>query len=208
MDIEELDILIRHIYDKFDSINNNWKSNENFTPINMKKKKVVDIFNNNQISDTIFYYHKYVFDLYGEIYQDTKNLNLVNDIEVRIKSYTSVQDKINRYYLESKHSFGEVPINKCLNDILGFRIIFNDSINLLKTIDYIRNNYPNLICIDSSKNGYIATHVYFINNDNYKFRWELQLWNKEDEKSNKICHEKYKQKYTKYEEGKEEDEYV
>lgn len=116
-----------------------------------------------------------------------------------------MQDKISKYYLDEKHGYGEVPINKCINDILGFRIIFNKSIDLIKIIEYINSNYSNLICINSSKNGYIATHVYFIKDNNFQFRWELQLWNMEDVENNKECHEKYKQEYTKYEvENREE----
>lgn len=35
--------------------------------------------------------------------------------------------------------------------------------------------------------------------DNYDFPWELQIWNPEDEQSNKKSHEKYKQGYTTWE---------
>lgn len=72
-------------------------------------------------------------------------------------------------------------------------------IKLEDVITYINNRYSNAVCINSSKDGYVAVHVYFVHDDNYKFRWELQLWNKSTYLNNKQCHEIYKQEYTKYE---------
>lgn len=92
-----------------------------------------------------------------------------------------------------------MAINKCLNDIIGFRLIFKRDEDFKKIISYIKNKYSNIKCIDSSKNKYIAVHLYFTNDNNYLFRWELQLWNSSDEYNNKESHEKYKQEYTNYE---------
>lgn len=60
-------------------------------------------------------------------------------------------------------------------------------------------NYPNLKCINSTKGKYVATHIYFGNDDNTKFQWELQLWSKENLESNLLSHAKYKQDYIKWE---------
>lgn len=199
INIEELDKLISYISYLFDKINFEWENSANFKAINMKKKKVTDIRDNNELSDIIFDYRNFINEYYQGILIDVNDINFINTVEVRVKAYNSLQDKISRYCDEDKHEFGHVPINKCVNDLLGFRIVFNDSIDLDYVIKYIVNNYPNLLCFDSSKQGYIATHVYFVNNDNKRFRWELQLWNKENYYNNKICHEKYKQDYTKYE---------
>ena len=123
-----------------------------------------------------------------------------------IISMSSLQDKINRYYAEKKHEYGKISINKCVNDILGIRLIFNEEENLHEIMNYINKKYNNLKSIDSSKDGYVATHAYFIKNDNSKFQWELQLWNKKDVENNKECHEKYKQEYTKFENTSEVDD--
>ncbi len=53
-------------------------------------------------------------------------------------------------------------------------------------------------CIDSSKNDYVATHIYF-KKDNYNFQWELQIWDKKHEKFNYLSHKEYKQMYTDWE---------
>ena len=84
--------------------------------------------------------------------------------------------------MTEKHEFGAVPINKCFNDLYGIRIIFNENIDHNKIKSFIENKYKEkLKCIDSSKEeGYVATHVYFKNN-NYSFLWELQIWDKSHE---------------------------
>ena len=107
-----------------------------------------------------------------------------------------------------------ISFNKSPNSIaaktriaIGFRLIFSNDVDLVDIISYINNRYDNVVCINSSKDAYIATHVYVVSNDNYMFRWELQLWNKSDYYNNKESHEKYKQEYTKYEyELKEEEQ--
>ena len=58
--------------------------------------------------------------------------------------------------------------------------------------------YSDLKCINSSKDEYNATHIYF-KKDNYTFQWELQVWNKVDEANNINSHERYKQDYVKWE---------
>lgn len=206
MDINELDKLIEFIYNNFGLINKNWENNKKYKKINMRKYMVSDIIEDNELLDIIYEYRNYVLNLYNGLLNGIASLNLNNKVEVRVKAYSSVQDKVNRYNEEKKHEYGKIPINKCINDILGFRIIFNKDIDFIKTIDYINNKYTDLKCINSSKNGYIAIHVYFTKNDNYKFRWELQLWNSKDVENNKECHERYKQEYTKFENENEEDD--
>lgn len=206
MNLEELDKTISFIYNKFTLINNQWKRQKNYDELNMKKNKVKDILTNNKISSIIYNYHSYLFSLYNEFLAESEHLTLNNNLELRLKNYNSLQDKVNRYCLYEKHEYGEIPINKCINDILGFRLIFNQEVDFKMIRKYIHNKYKDLVCIDSSKDGYIATHIYFTKFDNYNFRWELQLWNKKDEKNNKECHEKYKQEYTTYETEIEEDE--
>lgn len=205
-EIEQLDYLINYILNKYDSINSDWEKSILYKSLNMKKNKVNDLYENSELSDIVFNYRNFINDYYSEIYNDISSLNIDNEIEMRIKTNNSLQDKIVRYCNQEKHEYGHIPINKCVNDLIGFRIIFNNDIDLIKIIDYINSKYNNIICRDSSKNGYIATHIYFVSDNNYRFRWELQLWNKSAYINNKECHEIYKQAYTKYEfESKEEE---
>ena len=197
--INELEKLIDYIIEKHDMINSEWMTSNNYNKYNMKSKKVTDILKDSKLSDYIFDYRNFINIYYTSLFQEINNLRLKNQVEIRVKMYNSLQDKINRYCIETKHEYGHIPINKCVNDLLGFRIIFKKSIDMNQIIDYIKNKYNNLLCIDSSKDGYIATHIYFTKDSNYDFRWELQLWNLESYDNNKKCHEIYKQDYTKYE---------
>lgn len=61
-----------------------------------------------------------------------------------------------------------------------------------------------LKCIDSTKGEYVAIHIYFGNDDNTKFQWELQVWDEKHEISNLDSHACHKQGYTKWEKDNEE----
>ena len=197
--IEELDKLIIFIQQKYDDLLKEWQQSDLYEPINQKKMLVKDINENNNILNTILNYRSFINENNLDLKIAFNALNLKNEINTRVKAQNSIEYKINNY-MTAKHEFGKVPINKCFNDLYGIRIIFNENVdhNVIKS--FIETKYKEkLKCIDSSKEeGYIATHVYFKNN-NYSFLWELQIWDKSHEKSNIELHEQYKQEYTKWE---------
>ena len=78
-------------------------------------------------------------------------------------------------------------------------MIFTETINYEMINNFININFPKLKCIKSEKEEYTAIHIYFGNNDNKKFQWELQLWDKKHEQTNLKSHAKHKQDYTKWE---------
>ena len=123
------------------------------------------------------------------------------EIKCRIKVTDSIQSKIERY-LNMEHQ-GRVPVNKCINDIFGIRVIANSTISHEEICRHVFDTHG-LKCIDSSKtnpeNGkliYIATHIYF-KNGNMDFPWELQIWFTENAEKNYASHEQHKQRYTKW----------
>ena len=63
----------------------------------------------------------------------------------------------------------------------------------------IKLEFSDLKCINSNKMDYNAVHIYFGNDNNKNFQLELQIWDKEHEKTNLESHTKYKQDYTKWE---------
>ena len=130
------------------------------------------------------------FDIIAEILslQDSKTV-----ITSRIKQLNSIEYKIERY--QKGDLAGGMPINKCLNDLFGVRIIIDEIYDDKELREYLAERYPKLKVIDSSKDRYKATHLYFYN-DNYSFPWELQIWKKVDESGNLLSHKKYKQGYT------------
>lgn len=93
---------------------------------------------------------------------------------------------------------GKYPIIKCLNDLFGFRYIYEGETDVQEVTDILmRGNFP-YKCIDASKNGYVAVHIY-IEGTNREFPWEFQIWNKKDSSQNYSAHKIYKQDYTEWE---------
>ena len=128
---------------------------------------------------------------------DFKQFNTENaKVNIRTKAKNSIEYKIKNYI--ENHENGKVPINKCLNDLFGIRIICTKKIENEQIKQLVKLKFKHLKCIDSSKQDYKATHIYF-RQDNFNFQWELQIWNKEDEMNNINSHEKYKQDYIKWE---------
>ena len=126
-------------------------------------------------------------------------LKLQNEVNSRVKALNSIEFKINNY-MTAKHEYGEVALNKCFNDLYGIRIILKENVEYSTIKEFIDEKYSKILkCYNASKKDYVATHIYF-KEDNYSFQWELQIWDKEHYESNIISHERYKQEYTKWEE--------
>jgi len=114
----------------------------------------------------------------------------------RVKDYASLIYKAHQKNAETN---GEFPINKCINDLLGFRIVdINYSQNIEKVkehLEYLKRNKHRIRHINSSKNGYKGYHVYFNGLNNCCFPLELQIWDSKDERRNLELHKEYKQNY-------------
>lgn len=196
---EDLGLVIEHITSLYNTLASKWIEQYGYKNlINLKKKTVSDIYNQDYILEYIKNYMFFLFD-------ETLGLNPCAELELknsvtrfRLKTTNSVDSKIITY--NQKTHRGKIPINKCLNDLCGFRIVLNSNFCYEDILGYISEDCPNLKCIDSSKNGYIATHIYFsLPQDNKLFPWELQVWRQCDEKHNIENHSIYKQRYTKWE---------
>ena len=97
--------------------------------------------------------------------------NFENDVSSKIKNVNSIQFKIENYY--KNHQDGKIPINKCLNDILGIRIVLKEDMPLENIITYIKEEFPNLKVINSSKNKLfmytLEKEIIIYFNENYKY---------------------------------------
>ena len=193
----ELNKLILLIQSEYEKINNNWHCDISYFPLNMKKIRVNDVYNDDVLLMHIFFYRSFINDNISEMIKKIQQENFSNIVNTRVKAINSIQYKIDNYKL--KHEDGKVALKKCLNDLFGIRMIFNDDIEYIKIKEFINNNYPNLKCIKSVKKKYNAVHIYFGNDNNMNFQWELQLWDKKHEKSNLESHAMYKQDYIKWE---------
>lgn len=175
--------------------------------INLKKKCICDIYNIKKSEFTLEFI-KYInsfkeiaedieFDLiceFGQNIQTTENFKFIS----RIKTTESLIQKVLK---KMKEDEGKFSINKCINDLLGLRIIDGDYKENKKYIDNIieelkkagfkiKNIERDLVT------GYKAYHIYIIRN-NYTFPIEIQIWDKEHEQKNIDLHSKHKEDYVK-----------
>lgn len=195
--LDELDRLINFIKIEHLQLTNKWERNEYYTKINLKDNQVRDLQENKLILDIIVNYREFINQNNIQLVMDFKKFNSENaTVNIRTKAKNSIEFKIENYM--KNHENGKVPINKCFNDLLGIRIICNKQLTYDEILKLVDTKYSNLKCIDSSKDEYKATHIYF-KKDNYTFQWELQVWNKVDEANNINSHERYKQDYVKWE---------
>ncbi|AJK27755.1 hypothetical protein ABNB59_22105 [Paenibacillus larvae] len=164
---------------------------------NLKKQLVRDAFEdglnivNEDYYSLIQNYHEMLRAFIVETELEYEYADL--DLRIRIKQTESIMHKL-IYYKTGRSEEGKVPINKCLNDLLGFRIFidgFDHNCNKLNDLCQTLNAKYSIK--DRSNGNYRGTHVYFYS-DNKAFPWELQIWNKADESTNEQSHKTHKSK--------------
>lgn len=176
-------------------------------PFNLKKTLVRDIVEQVEESNTYIInkeFHTFLNLYLSRVDELTIDIDLVYtyidlDFRLRVKQPESIIYKLIHYY-SGKQENGKTPLNKCLNDLLGFRIILpnfdHDCLLFNKMCSYIEKTYK-IKYRNSSKGEYKATHVYFYGDNNKNLPWELQIWLPEDYQNNYDSHEKHKQEYIK-----------
>jgi hypothetical protein len=164
---------------------------------NQSKVLVKDVFNSIEYFQDVL---NYVDFLNNKTYADWMQLSKNNSINrTRVKQINSIYYKTVKYAQKKVNGeVGTIPMNKCFNDLFGLRVISNYELKYEAVALFIKEKFPNLKCIDSSKGEYKAIHIYF-KLDNMHYQWELQLWNKDDATNNYESHKKHKQEYTKWE---------
>ena len=195
--LEELEKLIKFIQTEYIQFSKKWQNSDYYTKINLKNNLISDLAENEEILNAVFNYREFINENNIQLLMNFKQFNTENaKVNIRTKAKNSIEYKIKNYI--ENHENGKVPINKCLNDLFGIRIICTEKIEKDQIAELIKFKFKNLKYIDSSKKDYKATHIYF-RQGNFNFQWELQIWNKEDEINNINSHEKYKQDYIKWE---------
>jgi Region found in RelA / SpoT proteins len=166
---------------------------------NLKKKQVRNMIVdeprviNHHFMEYLQKYHELLGRLIVNIEYEYDYMHL--DFRLRIKQKDSIVNKL-LHYRYGKSEEGQVALNKCLNDLLGFRIIVNDFNHFCSDFESICIELKNQYKIEhknSTKDGYVATHVYFYGDNKY-FPWELQIWNSNDANNNVISHKEHKSK--------------
>lgn len=197
--MNELEILILCVSEENNRINEIWKKHHHYKDLNMSKNLVCDLYNDPEKLSTIFIYRNFILDSNFNPSLLFSDLNLKNKVFSRIKTINSIQYKIENYY--KNHQQGKIPINKCLNDLIGIRIILEEDVTLSQISEWIKKEFPELKVIPAYRNEYKAIHVYFGKENSYLFQWELQIWLRKDSSTNLASHREYKQEYVKWEQN-------
>lgn len=193
---EDLGKLIVAVQSNYDRICNIW-TDKSELQINLKKKLVINAREDAEILNNIWKYRSIINDELINIMFDLQRINYEkSSVTSRVKAQNSIEFKLENY--ANNHEGGRIPLKKCLNDLLGIRIVIEDEFSHQDVKEYVEKKFHGYKCIDSSKLSYTATHIYFENGNAY-FPWELQIWMKRDEKNNFNSHKKYKQDYTRWE---------
>lgn len=195
--LEVIEKAIRDINGIHEELSESYFTNE-FESINLKKHRIETVISSDGIKPVFLeYLHEYQTSLntvmacsdFEYDYED-------NDGRIRVKQRESVQNKLLYYY--KTNSDGKIPLQKCLNDLLGFRLIFEDfdssTLEFEEMMNRLKNELSLMKWYSRDDGSYKATHVYFKNGNNIYFPWELQIWNSHDSDANETSHAEHKAK--------------
>lgn len=192
-----LSSLVEEINSTHDLFSNSWLNNQE-TKVNLKTKRINHIIDSEKVIALDFLniinsYHSELLSLYTTT--DFEFDYVDYEIRTRIKQKDSIINKLIQYRIDN--SEGKISINKCLNDMFGVRIIFDDLDHECPEFNACLKLLEEEYCLKVVKRnleGYSATHLYFKNESNFKFPWELQIWSKQDERYNIDSHKEHKSK--------------
>lgn len=158
------------------------------------------------------YIEKYHGELNNYIWIENNFIEKYEDLDarIRVKQKDSIYNKI--VFYGEKNEAGKIPIQKCLNDLLGFRLVF-DNLNCadsqyINLMENLKKELKLMRWHNRDVEGYKGFHIYFKNKNNLFYPWELQLWNRRDASINEKSHKEHKSKRDyfswpqKYKEGK------
>lgn len=195
--LEVIEKAIKEINDIHRSISEDHFELKNNT-FNLKSFLVKDCISSEEISPEFL---EYINEYHNKLnlviaYSDFEYEYDDSDARIRVKQKESIQNKLLAYYLTKNG--GKIPVQKCLNDMLGFRLVFSDfdpdSVAFKEMMANLKSELSLMKWYSRDKEGYKGTHIYFKNGDNIYFPWELQIWNKADSKSNEDAHDEHKAK--------------
>ncbi|QTJ33067.1 hypothetical protein B8A39_09410 [Dolosigranulum pigrum] len=165
--------------------------------INFGKKQVNHLFENKNFKNTFFDHLDKYYTRLRKYTREDKFINI--DRDFRIKERESLVYKLEKYYQGSEK--GKIPIQKCINDLLGFRIITDT--NLMNSKEFkeiceqLKKEKVIYFYYVRQDGDYRGIHLYFKGKSNNYLPWELQIWYNEHEDANRRSHATHKQYYLK-----------
>lgn len=188
--------IINLLETQYNSFTCNWNKDNS---LNMNSQTIYNIYNKdtNYIEDDFYnLLKKYYDDCSVFIVNQKINFKSITDknIRSRLKETDSLIEKIHK---KMSHDNGKFPINKVVNDIIGYRIIDDnfESENEEKLFEILKNDNKRIRILNRNLKGYKAMHIYFRGQNNYCFPIELQIWDGKYKDENLKSHIIHKQGY-------------
>ncbi|MBK0009886.1 hypothetical protein IAE23_25785 [Bacillus sp. S35] len=207
VDISDYSALFAIINEEHLKHNGQWLANQiGVTQYSLKKTEVrhVALFDNESSFKLEEKFLSYLNNYKRELLQLYKNVlfNVREYPRLNLGGRTKNEESIiNKLYKKSLEQNGAFPINKVLNDLLGFRII-DDNLDknlgqIVSMLNKLKETNTMRIIHKTRVNGnYKGYHIYFMGKDAKYFPVELQLWDNKDMEENFCSHEIYKKDYT------------
>ncbi len=167
-------------------------------PINLKRVTVYKVMDGNSYDDVfISLLDAYIEELVtAQILYVFQTDHPLIETRFRGKNRESTLNKLYHYRFSKEDS--NIPIQKTLNDLLGFRILLAKDVDYDQLLEEIEQTSLLEVKIFRAyvrrDKDYNAIHLYLKSNNNQFFPWELQIWMKSDEKSNEESHRAHKEK--------------
>lgn len=165
---------------------------------NLKKTRVDNVvFRDTYDEKFISLVEEYIENLSEWIfYLDFESVNPIIDTRFRGKNRASSLNKLT-YYRHGKTD-PSISLQKCMNDLLGFRIIIDENFDYSDLLTQIKefNKLETSLFRPYVRTDevYQGIHIYFKNDNNKYFPWELQIWKKSDAEVNEESHRAHKEK--------------
>lgn len=202
---DDLGKIVNNIWSLYEYLCDQWDDYYTGHRYNLKKKQVKDIINDIELYYEILSYRNLLSSNMPRLIRALTAKEQLENIRVssRVKVQNSVESKVIRYL--GRREKGNIPINKCINDLFGIRVIVPTEYTCQEIATNLKLQLTDNKVINSTKMAYKAVHVYFSHGNQY-FPWEFQIWKASDEENNYISHKEYKQDYTAWEKTSEEGE--
>lgn len=168
--------LINEICADHDACSRDFIGLENVEMINLKKKSISSVFSKDEGLHT----PEPTFLTLIQQYLNVLNQRILHmeydydyrhwDLRNRVKHRDSIINKLFDYRYV-RQELGGVPLNKCMNDLLGFRIKIDGfdhtSEEVNEFLEELRQSEYKIVCNNSSKGEYSGTHIYLCGNNNF-----------------------------------------
>lgn len=190
-EIYQISQIVKTLKSMQHELNECWKKELHQTR-NLKHTNISDVWCPTSDTNSEFFLELQAFYFVASKY--AMRISLLG-FRARAKQPNSILAKLQKYITAKEQ--GKVSISKCLNDLVGARIIVsNDTeyVNMLEELQTYFAEDRNVRVVKSFHGSYNAVHIY-IQEENSTFPWELQIWKQEDELTNEASHRIYKQEY-------------